>query len=141
MLSTPFYGQSFWKTSGELPQPISLFYTVISISWGGRSWHLERGVPQGSILGPLLWNIAFDGILCIPLPAIIQIIAFANDLAILATHREAPVLEQRLAEAIVHVDTWLQERGLEIALDKSRAIYPACRGEAAAEATPRVTIC
>lgn len=39
-------------------------------------------VPQGSILRPTLWNILYDGLLRIPMPAGVELIAFFGDVAL-----------------------------------------------------------
>lgn len=44
---------------------------------------IERGVPQGSILGPLLWDIAYDGVIGILKPRESEIICYADDTIIL----------------------------------------------------------
>lgn len=46
---------------------------------GKRSKKVERGVPQGSVLGPLLWNITFDSVLKRPTPANCDIVCYADD--------------------------------------------------------------
>ncbi|XP_011152461.1 uncharacterized protein LOC105191053 [Harpegnathos saltator] len=40
---------------------------------------IEHGVPQGSILGSLLWNIAFDRVLRTPLPLGCHVVCYADD--------------------------------------------------------------
>jgi len=37
------------------------------------------GVPQGSVLGPTLWNILYDGLLRTQLPSGVEYLAFADD--------------------------------------------------------------
>ncbi|XP_075210150.1 cholecystokinin receptor-like [Lycorma delicatula] len=44
------------------------------------SFSMSAGVPQGSVLGPLLWVIAFDGMLRLTFPEGVQTIAYADDL-------------------------------------------------------------
>jgi hypothetical protein len=43
------------------------------------------GVPQGSVLGPVLWNLIYDGILNIDMPEGVETIAFADDLTVVTT--------------------------------------------------------
>nr|XP_034194848.1 uncharacterized protein LOC117611073 [Osmia lignaria] len=51
------------------------------------------GVPQGSVLGPFLWNLAYDSILEIALPRNVTTIAFADDLALIILGRLANLRE------------------------------------------------
>jgi hypothetical protein len=41
------------------------------------------GLPQGSVVGPLLWNLVYDGLLNNFNNITVRTVAFADDLAIL----------------------------------------------------------
>lgn len=40
--------------------------------------------PQGSVLGPLLWNLAFDAVLRIALPHGYSVVCYADDTLVIA---------------------------------------------------------
>lgn len=52
------------------------------------------GVPQGSVIGPTLWNVLYDGLLQTGLPPGVEYLAFADDVALVARSRDSIQLEQ-----------------------------------------------
>lgn len=89
---------------------------------GTKTYQVTGGVPQGSILGPLLWNIMYDGILRLNLPTNATIVGFADDVALVIT---ASNMEQAalLADASIgEVKSWLMSMGLTLAEHKTEAV-------------------
>lgn len=97
-------------------------------------------MPQGSVLGPLLWNIAYDGLLRIPRSEHVKLVAFADDLAVIAYHREAVELEECINRTLMDITEWLAQRGLELAIHKTEAIILTARKWRAGERPPIVKI-
>lgn len=87
-----------------------------------RVIEMSCGVPQGSVLGPDLWNLMYDGLLSIKLPSNTELIAFADDVAIVCTAQVPFILEEKLGKALQDVVTWMTDNGLELALQKTEAI-------------------
>ena len=73
------------------------------------------GVPQGSILSPLLFSIFLNDLLL--LPTNVQIIAYADDLKLIGN------AGQNLQIAINNVFAWAQKNDMEININKCETIH------------------
>lgn len=83
---------------------------------------MRCGVLQGSVLGPDLWNVLYDDLLRMKLPTAVEIIVFADDIALLANASVPFLLEERLEVALPGVMAWVGSNGLELAIKKTEAI-------------------
>lgn len=54
------------------------------------------GVPQGSVLGPLLWNMTYDAVLRVTVPRGVRTIGFADDTLIIGKSVTSEIVEKRL---------------------------------------------
>lgn len=86
------------------------------------------GVPQGFVLGPALWNVAYDALLKIDVPPGVQLIGFADDLAIngnyvaYGTALTGQLLEDLVNPTLQRIDDWMTNHGLELAHQKTEAV-------------------
>lgn len=89
---------------------------------GRVSRKITRGVPQGSVLGPLLWNIMFNGALEVTLPPGAISMCYADDTVILASGKCMVEARNHASEAAGRVIAWIEGAGLEVARQKTVAV-------------------
>ena len=85
------------------------------------------GVCQGSVFGPILWNIFFDNLLKqleqVPQNNVESLdVAFADDLTMMASAKETTEAEKALERKLEIFDKFLQERGMEAASHKLKVM-------------------
>ena len=90
---------------------------------GTEEEEVTCGVPQGSVLGPFLWNILYDGILRIKVPDGVQLIAFADDLAVVASAKTKEELVEIANNTIDHICEWTDDNELELAPEKTEVLF------------------
>ena len=108
--------------SNYLVNIISDYFKDRMLDMGKVSRIMEMGVPQGSVIGPLLWNILYDGVLRLDLGCEVTVIGFADDLAIVVRSRFRDHLILRADIALRKIDKWLRENGLSLAPEKTEAV-------------------
>ncbi|KAL3267675.1 hypothetical protein HHI36_024319 [Cryptolaemus montrouzieri] len=81
---------------------------------------IEAGVPQGSILGPLLYNIYISDI---PELKHSKIAQFADDTAIYTSHRNKKCITKRLQEDTNKLVEYFEKWRIKINANKSVAVY------------------
>jgi len=86
-----------------------------------RELGVHKGVPQGSALGPILWNYAIEDIhkLFKSSPTL-ELVAYADDLTIISHGNEQPETTQNLLNQI---DNFIRSKGLEISAEKSELMH------------------
>lgn len=83
---------------------------------------ISAGVPQGSILGPTLWNSMYNGVLTLKLPTGVQIVGFADDITLLVIGPSLELVEILAEEAVELLEKWMTEKKLTIARQKTELL-------------------
>lgn len=94
---------------------------------GMKDYTVTGGVPQGSVLGPLLWNLMYDGVLRVNLPKRATIIGFADDIALVMVAKSLDEARTISESGIQIVKAWLNSMGLTLADHKTEAVLISSR--------------
>lgn len=80
---------------------------------------VEVGCPQGSLLSPFLWNVLIDDLLRLKLPGDTKIIAYADDITLITSHKDPKIAVETLKEAVEVIRRYLEEIKLSINATKT----------------------
>ena len=94
---------------------------------GPETFEVTAGVPQGSVLGPILWNVMYNKILGLKLPKAANLVGFADDIAVTVVAKHLDGVEFYANEAIRRVRAALTELGLQTADQKTEVLLVTSR--------------
>lgn len=107
---------------------------LVQIRSGGKQISSELmtcgpySVPQGSILGPLLFNLYIND-----LPSIItnsSVTLYADDVSLITSHRELAVVKDEVLRSVENIDQWLSSNHLMLNSAKTEMMLFGNRGAA-----------
>jgi len=83
---------------------------------------VSKGCPQGSCLGPGMWNIFYNSILKLKLTSSTKIIAFADDLLLLTRGATVSEIENIANLELTKISTCARENKVRFNEKKSKAM-------------------
>lgn len=83
---------------------------------------VTAGAAQGSILGPDLWNVAYDELLELEMPEGVSLQGYADDLAILIATRNVELAQLKLNIAMRRISAWMVGRWMHLAPTKTEIV-------------------
>lgn len=97
----------------------------VTLSWGSGkvSKTPTKGCPQGSVLGPSLWNIQFDALLRKLDEAQIEYVVYADDLIVILKESSREKVEKKGQAVVDLITSWCKYATLQVSESKTEAIY------------------
>ena len=95
----------------------------ITLSGTGKTKRLVKGTPQGGVLSPILWNLAFDELLkMFDNNQRVEIRGFADDACLVITGDDPITMEQELQKGLDRINRWARWNGLKLSSNKTVAM-------------------
>lgn len=110
-----------FKVPEELLRMVKSYLTDRYLLVGNQRLKLSCGVPQGSVLGPILWNALYDAVVTLNIPGCV-IVAFADDIALIIRGSSIGNVSLVLELATKTVTDKLRQLGLVLAPHKTEAV-------------------
>ena len=96
--------------------------SVVYQNHKSRSFRVRRGVPQGSVLGPVLFSL-FINDLPASLPSSVNCSLYADDLAIWSSSPSVPIAVEATQGALFRLERWSEYWCLPLNLNKCEASF------------------
>ncbi|CAK1585042.1 unnamed protein product [Parnassius mnemosyne] len=82
----------------------------------------NKGCIQGSICGPLMWNVLLDSLLQETEKWNVHVQAYADDIIVIGSGKDAKQIEEKINLALEHISNWGISRKMNFAAHKTQAI-------------------
>lgn len=109
-------------TPDYLRRVIQSYLSNRTLMVGDRKMRITAEVPQGSVLGPLLWCLYYDQVLRIDIGQEVEFLCYADDIAILTRANTRVKLLARTENSVGIVMDRLKDMGLTVAAAKTEAV-------------------
>ena len=86
-------------------------FIVKCLGASSATFPIESGIPQGNVLGPLLFSIYTADL---PISNEVTIATFADDTALLTTHADPAIASSTLQRSLDTMEKWFQKWGFKI---------------------------
>lgn len=106
----------------------NFFYKRFVVYKASNKWikiPTKRGVPQGSVLSPIIWNILYDELLSLDFSESVKVIAYADDVAVFSANNSLQRVKRDLEANINEkIAPWLTKMGLQMSPQKTGVMSP-----------------